>query len=159
MRMSLSDSLIGARRLLSWAKRPGEKAATWANDTYLEVPGLGDDGGVWVNHDSYIPDVPSLDPQIFTSRIKPFFEYHEVPLAMLPRGTTAVDQQQGNTERNPPVPVYKYVEPSAAVTLALNQVGMTVMPAEPSSVQVGDQPVTSEESPSNRFIPTDTDTR
>jgi hypothetical protein len=140
--------------LLAWAKRPGEKAATWANDAYLEVPGLGDDGGVWVNQDSYIPDVPSLDPEIFTSQIKPYFKYYEPPLANYSKYSAAAgDEEQGVTKRKVPINVFKHVEPSAAVTQAIKNVALPNPVTNPTSVIPEEQPSTSKGSTSNRFIP------
>lgn len=145
---------LTACRLLDWATQPGEKAATWgANDTYIEGVGFGQEGGSWVNRDSYLPDVPSLEAEIFTSRIKPHFKYYkepleqvapqEAPAKMLVGGTTNL---VGSTKR------FQHLEPSNDVHQALKRGLGAVM--KPASLMRRKKSSSTEQPPSI-FVPTD----
>eukprot|EP00892_Ulva_mutabilis_P004598 jgi/Ulvmu1/250/UM001_0254.1 len=114
----------GRPRLLMWAKEPGYRQPTWTHtkqqtSTMSVVSDVPD--GIRFNYDTYLPDCVSLDPKIFTERVKPHFYYHNPPLAQTVPGHAA--KLFGVTQR------YQQVAPAVEVTRALQSLHTVQPPA------------------------------
>lgn len=76
--------------------------------------------GLRFNYDTYLPDCVALEPHIYMENVKPYFYYHNPPLAHMP--PLEAQGRKGATQQ-----VYQKVQPSAAVTQALQSLH-TVQP-------------------------------